>query len=100
MGTSGRVCFYLWSRPQAHCWPSGESHTPAALAGGIRRLGEDIWQAQRISTKLHHAPPPLLPHEVFLPSAKDLINSCCVFGSFSVLIYADVNQPVSMAVTT
>ena len=100
MGTCDRVCFYLGSQPQAHCWPSGAVHTPAALVGGVRRWAGDTWRSQRIGTKLRRALLPLLPHEVIIPSTKGLINSCCVSGSFSVLIHADINQPVSMAAAT
>lgn len=67
--------------------PSGEGHTAAAVVGGIRRWVEDIWISQKMGTKLHHAPVPLLPHEIIIPSAKGLINSCYVSGSFTVLIY-------------
>lgn len=84
----------------SHCWPSGEGRPAAALVGGVRRWGEDTWRSQRIGTKVRHAPVPLLPREVIIPSTKGLINSCCVSGSFSVLIYADVNQTVSMAAAT
>lgn len=91
MGTSGRTCFYLWHQPHAHCWPGGEGHRPAAVVGGVRSWDEDTWRPPRIGTKLHHAPLPLLPHEVIIPSTKGLINSCCVSGSFSVLMYTTLS---------